>query len=161
MKKLIFFALGVGMIALASSCNKYDFSEGEMNSVEARFIQRDYYSIAPAVDVYLTDSYVDSLDIPNYNNGLGDTVQLVITNPYNVPFSFEHDIFSQGYGHLSVYDQNWNQLDKTNLTITNDTVLVTLDCGPLLVGESKSIDIKIKHKDFLIKEKHYTASRQY
>lgn len=158
MRKLAFF-IGGAVVAL-TSCKKYDYTEGEMSTVDPRFVQFDYYSIAPAVDIYLTDSYVDSLDTVNYSNGLGDTIPLVISNPYNIPFSFEHDVQNQNFGHLSVYDQNFNQLDKSNLSNNGDTLFVLVDCGPLSVGESKTLDIFVKHQDYLISTKHYTATRQ-
>ena len=158
MKKLAFIT-GCVVLVLCS-CKKYDYSEGEMSTVNPQFIQLDYYSIAPAVDISLTDSYVDSLDTVNYSNGLGDTIPLVISNPYNIPFSFQHDVGAQNFGHLSVYDQNFNLLDKSNLNNNGDTLIVLVDCGSLNIGESKTLDIFVKHQDYLISTKHYTATRQ-
>lgn len=162
MKKLFFFAVGVMMVAIASSCNKYDYSEGELSTVTPRFIQRNTYEIAPAVTWSLQFHYVDTLDGFALSNGQTDTVQLVIDNPYAIPFSFAIDPAFPGGGiSLLLMDDAFNTIDNNNITIVSDTILARVDPGPLSIGESKTVPFLVKHKDYLIHTCNYTAYRQF
>lgn len=158
MRKLAFI-VGSAVLVL-SSCKKYDYSEGEMSTVDPKFVQINNYAI-PATTITLENDYVDSLDTVNFSNGLTDTIPLVIDNPYNIPFSFTFDVATAPSGSgIVVYDMTLNQLDKMNLNNNDDTLLVVIDPGPLNIGESRTLNVFVKHQDYQIRVNHYTAYRE-
>jgi hypothetical protein len=157
--KKIAFCLGCAVLVL-SSCKKYDYSEGEMSTVDPKFIQINNYDV-PATSITLQNDYVDSLDTVNFSNGLTDTVPFVVSNPYNIPFSFNLDVASAPpLSFLMVYNNSWAELDKANLNNNGDTLFIVIGPGALNVGENRTLNVLIKHQDYLIRTNHYTAYRQ-
>lgn len=158
MKNYALFFVAALMIVFAS-CKKYDYSEGELSTVNPRFIQLENVILPPNVNSSLVYDYNDTLFTPHSNGGT-DTVMLVIDNPYNIPFSFNFQNAPSG-GFLNVYDMSWNNLDKLNLNNNGDTVIIRIQGSALAIGQGENLAIDVKHQDYLIRTNHYYHYREY
>ncbi len=167
MKNYALFFVAALMLVL-TSCDKY--SAAELDSVQPKWIQYDNRPIVIPASPYLTYDYVDSNFSFNSFGTADDTTMLVISNPMNIPFSFNYADYPAPYGTeaslynsgMNFYTTAWAPVDRQNMTNNGDTIIAVLSPGTdFEIGDIRKINFDIKYDGKLIRKLSYTFTRQF